>query len=166
MQSSSGRDQFDSDFGQAESGPENVDEDDKKIDEEDEEKEKEKKRRAELMKKVNTSKVVEKKDSVVKKSRPEPKEEPTNRYIHQMFTQEELLGEAAHTEYINWVSLKKLISIETEKKDFTRKEKHVEGSKVIFRDRLGEDGKRIVTYELDGVRVGSVADLTAFWEAK
>ena len=30
-----------------------------------------------------------------------------------MFTQEELLGEAAHTEYYNWLSLKKLISIET-----------------------------------------------------
>jgi hypothetical protein len=31
------------------------------------------------------------------------------------------LGEAATTEYYNWLSLKKLISIETEKKDFAKR---------------------------------------------
>lgn len=37
--------------------------------------------------------------------------EPTSRYIHEVFNQQELLGEAATTEYFNWLSLKKLISI-------------------------------------------------------
>ena len=52
--------------------------------------------------------------------------------------------------------MKKLISIETEKKDFTRKSKHVDGSKVIFRDKLGSDGSREVTYELSGVEVKNI----------
>lgn len=60
-----------------------------------------------------------------------------NRYIHQVCTQEELLGEAASTEYYNWLSLQKLISIETEKKDFAAKEHHIEGPKIIYRDRRG-----------------------------
>ena len=77
MQSSSGRDQFDSDFGQTESDHgEEDEEENKKMDVEvDDDKAKEKKRRAELMKKVNTAKIPEKKDSVVKKQpRKEEKE--------------------------------------------------------------------------------------------
>lgn len=37
--------------------------------------------------------------------------QPSTRYIHEMFSQEQLLGEAATTEYFNWLSLKKLISL-------------------------------------------------------
>lgn len=37
--------------------------------------------------------------------------EQTSRYIHQVFSQEDLLGEAAMTEYFNYLSLQKLISI-------------------------------------------------------
>ena len=40
-----------------------------------------------------------------------PLPETSSRYIHEVFNQEELLGEAATTEYFNWLSLKKLISI-------------------------------------------------------
>ena len=71
------------------------------------------------MKKINAKSTIPKVKTKVEK--PDKTEEVGNRYIHQLFTQEQLLGEAAHTEYENWVSLKKLISIETEKKDFTRK---------------------------------------------
>ena len=65
------------------------------MDEEDEDKAKEKKKRSELMKKINAYKEVpeKKQETVPKKVKAEPKqEEPANRYIHQMFTQEELLG--------------------------------------------------------------------------
>lgn len=78
-----------------------------------------------------------------------------------MFNQEELLGEAATTEYFNWLSLKKLISIETEKKDFTKREHHVEGPRLIYRDRYSPAGLREVTYELEEVVVTNVQDLTA-----
>jgi hypothetical protein len=56
--------------------------------------------------------------------------------------------------------LKKLISIETEKKDFTKRSHHVEGPKVVFRDRFNAEGGREVSYELEGVVVDKVADLT------
>ncbi len=58
------------------------------------------------------------------------------------FNQEELLGQAATTEYYNWLSLKKLISIETEKKDFAKRSHHVEGPKIVYRDRFGPEGRR------------------------
>lgn len=61
--------------------------------------------------------------------------------------------------------MKQLISIETEKKDFTRKEKHIDGDKIIYRDKLKEDGAREVTYELSGVNVERVQDLTDYWNA-
>ena len=64
------------------------------------------------------------------------------------------------------MSLKKLISIETEKKDFTTREHHVEGAKVVYRDRIGGEGKREVSYELEGVRVERVGDLTKFMGQK
>lgn len=118
------------------------------------------------MKKINAykEKPVLKKVEVAKK-KPQPEvQEVGNRYIHQMFTQEQLLGEAAHTEYYNWLSLKKLISIETEKKDFSRKQKHVMGDKVIFRDRLNKEGNRDVSYELVGVKVQKIEDLSKLWE--
>lgn len=44
-------------------------------------------------------------------SEKKPVPEVANRYIHQVCTQEELLAEAAQTEYINWLSLQKLISL-------------------------------------------------------
>ena len=50
-------------------------------------------------------------------------------------------------------------------KDFTRKSKHVEGDKLIFRDKLTENGRE-VSYELSGVEVKKIEDLTAYWEAK
>lgn len=56
--------------------------------------------------------------------------------------------------------MKKLISIETERRDFTQRTHHVEGPKVIYRDRFNEAGERGVSYELEGVTVGVVADLT------
>lgn len=52
------------------------------------------------------------------------------------------MGEAAHTEYFNWLSYRKLISLETEKKDYTSKNHHIEGEKVIYRDKIGADGQR------------------------
>ena len=50
--------------------------------------------------------------------------------------------------------------METEKKDFTHREHHLEGPKVIYRDRMGEGGKREESYELVETRVKTVADLT------
>ena len=156
MQSSSGRDEFDSDFDQTES--EHDAEEDQEEREVNEERQLEKKKRREMMRKLH--------DPIPKKTPVrEPKEdkkavEVTNRYIHQNFTQEELLGEAAMTEYLNWLSLKKLISLETEKKDFAHREHHIEGSKVVYRDRINAEGKREEMYELVGTEVRTIGDLT------
>ena len=102
----------------------------------------------------------------VKKPQSEKKPVPqvANRYIHQVCTQEQLLGEAAQTEYINWLSLQKLISLQNEKKDFTHKQHFLEGEKVIFRDRINENGKRNTSYELVGVEVNKISDLTEMWQ--
>jgi hypothetical protein len=51
----------------------------------------------------------------------EPEKENTFKYIHEEYTQEQLLAEAAHTEYFNLISLKKLISLEEEKKNYTKR---------------------------------------------
>ena len=32
----------------------------------------------------------------------------------------------------------------------------MEGPKIIYRDKLGEDGSRNVTYEMDGVNVNNI----------
>jgi len=42
-----------------------------------------------------------------------------------------------------------LISLETEKKDFTHRSHHVEGPKVIYRNKFNAEGIREVTYELE-----------------
>jgi hypothetical protein len=94
------------------------------------------------------------------KSEKNEQAQAASRYIHMAFNQEELLGEAATTEYYNWLSLKKLISIETERKDFTRRSHHIEGPKVVYRDRISATGTREQTYELQGVEVGQIEDLT------
>jgi len=50
-----------------------------------------------------------------------------------------------------------LISIETEKKDFTKRSHHIEGPKVIYRDRYNQEGQREVTYELEAVAVNNLS---------
>lgn len=73
-----------------------------------------------------------------------------------------MLGEAATTEYFNWLSLKKLISLETEKKDFTKRSHHIEGPKIVYRNRFNAEGQRESTFELEEIEIKNVTDLTKF----
>lgn len=63
------------------------------------------------------------------------------KYIHEEYTQEQLLAEAAHTEYFNQISLQRLISLEEEKKVYERKEHTLDPPKIVYKDS-NRDGNR------------------------
>lgn len=81
----------------------------------DEDHEREKRRRQDLMRRIEApappKRTTAAKSAASSKKEKSEQAQTASRYIHMAFNQEELLGEAATTEYYNWLSLKKLISI-------------------------------------------------------
>ena len=64
------------------------------------------------------------------------------KYIHDFYTQEDLMKEAALTEIFNKKSLESLLALEGDKKDyFVVKRFEIKEPKSTFISRKGEDGK-------------------------